>query len=75
MSPAKYDRQQVTNFLTLLIVGVWIIFSIIRIWVDIPQAAVLDTAMPLVIGYWFTSSAITKKNGNDEYVGEHRLES
>lgn len=73
----KLDRQQITNILTIVIVLVWIVTAVVRIWVDWPQAMILDSAMPIVIGYWFASSAMTsKKNGNghdDGYVGEHRL--
>lgn len=61
---AKFDRQQVTNWLTLIIVLVWIATAVVRIWVDWPEAAILDAAMPIVIAYYFASSALTKKNGN-----------
>lgn len=62
--PAKdgLDRQEVTNILTLLIVGVWIITAVVRIWVDWPQAVILDSAMPIVLAYWFASTA-ARKNG------------
>jgi hypothetical protein len=78
MKTPNLSRQQITNLLTAVIVGAWVIFAITRIWVDIPQAIILDNAMPIVIGYWFVSSALTvRKNGNGngshEYVGEHRL--
>lgn len=70
----RFDRQAITNILTIVIVVVWIITAVVRIWVDWPQAVILDSAMPIVIGYWFASSAMTKKNGNGEgHVGEHRL--
>jgi hypothetical protein len=60
----ELNRLTVTTFLTLIVVGLWIVTVIVRIWVDIPAAAVLDSAMPLIIGYWFVSGAAPKKNGN-----------
>ena len=60
---ARLDRQQVTTLLTVVIVAFWIITAVARIWIPFPAAAVLDSAMPLVIGYWFVSNAGTKKNG------------
>jgi hypothetical protein len=58
-----WDRQEVITFLTMVIVGVWIVTAVVRIWVSWPAAYVLDAAMPLVVGYWFVSNAV-KKNGN-----------
>jgi hypothetical protein len=69
------DRQRVTNILTLIIVCVWIVFAVVRVWVEIPAAVILDSAMPVVIGYWFASSAIPLKKEENDYVGEHRAES
>ena len=59
----SWDRHQVTTFLTMVIVGLWIITFIVRVWVPLEQASILDAAMPLVIGYWFVANAL-KKNGN-----------
>ena len=49
--------------LTVIVVVVWIITAVIRIWVKWPEAAVLDAAMPLVIGYYFVAQAV-RRNGN-----------
>jgi hypothetical protein len=57
------NRQQVVTILTAVIVGLWIITAVVRIWISWPEAYVLDAAMPLVIGYWFVSNANGKKNG------------
>ena len=57
------SRQKITTWLTLVIVGLWIISFVVRFWTPIPVASVLDSAMPLVIGYWFVSGAATGKNG------------
>jgi hypothetical protein len=59
----SWDRHQVTTFLTVVIVGLWIITFIVRIWVPLEQASILDSAMPLVIGYWFVANAL--KNGKN----------
>lgn len=59
-------QQQVTTLLTIAIVVLWLITAVVRIWVPWSVASVLDSAMPLVIGYWFVSNASPKKNGNGE---------
>lgn len=60
-----WDRQVVTTFLTLVIVGVWIVTAVVRIWVPLLDAPhILDALMPMVCGYWFLSNAAAKKNGN-----------
>lgn len=63
----RFDRQQVTTLLTLVIVGLWVITFVTRIWIDWPPASVLDAAMPLVLGYWFVSNAVNggKKKTTD----------
>ena len=50
----------VATILTVVIVTLWIIGAIVRIWQPWPPAVVLDSAMPLVVGYWFVSNS-TKK--------------
>jgi len=60
----SWNRQQVTTFLTVVIVAFWIITAVVRIWVPWPVAHVIDAAMPVVVGYWFLSNAAVKKNGN-----------
>ena len=57
----RLEREQVVNLLTLLIVIAWIATAVVRIWVDWPEATVLDAAMPLVISYYFISNA--RRNG------------
>ena len=56
-------RQQITTLLTVVIVAFWIVSAVIRIWVPFPPGAVLDSAMPLVIGFWFVSTSSSTKNG------------
>lgn len=53
-------KQQVINILTGIIVGFWIISAIVRLWIEWPEAAVLDSLMAPTIGYWFLSKS---KNG------------
>jgi len=60
----SWTRQQVTTFLTVVIVGLWIVTAVVRIWVTWPEAHVLDAAMPMIVGYWFLSNSTAKKNGN-----------
>jgi len=48
------SKQQIVNLLTLIIVLAWLGTSIARIWVAVPQSAILDAVVPLTIGYWFT---------------------
>lgn len=55
-------RQRVVTILTIAIVVLWVASAIVRLWQPWPAAAILDSAMPLVIGYWFVSSAL-KRNG------------
>ena len=59
------DRHQVTTILTLIIVAVWIIGAVVRLFVPWPEMRVLDSALPLVVGYWFVSAAI-KRNGGQQ---------
>jgi hypothetical protein len=59
----SWTRQQVTTLLTLIIVLLWTITAVVRLWVPWPVANVLDAAMPLIIGYWFVMNAGAKKNG------------
>jgi hypothetical protein len=56
------SRQQVVTLLTLVIVGVWIVTAVVRIWVPWPVANILDAAMPVVIGYYFVSKSANGKN-------------
>jgi hypothetical protein len=51
------DRQRVVTMLTLVIVVLWAGSMLVRIWVDFPAGAVLDSVMPLVCGYWFVARA------------------
>lgn len=55
--------QRVTTILTAVIVAAWLVSAIVRIWIDWPPAAVLDSAMPLVVGYYFVAMANATKNG------------
>jgi uncharacterized MnhB-related membrane protein len=48
-------KEQVVTLLTLIVVVLWVISAIVRIWQPWPIAGVLDSAMPLVIGYWFVA--------------------
>jgi hypothetical protein len=64
MTMPKLDRAQVTNLLTLIIVAVWIATAVVRMFRPWPEAAIIDSAMPLVIGYWFASTAAGKRNDN-----------
>ena len=57
------NRQQITTLLTVVIVAFWIVTAVLRIWVSFPPGTVLDSAMPLVIGYWFVSASSSTKNG------------
>ena len=54
MGTAIFSHQQTVSFLTVFVVVSWIVASTVRIWVPITYANVLDAAMPLVIGYWFS---------------------
>lgn len=58
----RFDRYVVTTLLTVVITAVWIISAVVRIWIEWPEAAILDSAMPVIVGYWFVTSAI-KRNG------------
>ena len=60
---AEADRQRITTIVALAIVAFWTVTAVVRIWIPWPVASVLDSAMPLVIGWWFVSSSATKKNG------------
>jgi hypothetical protein len=60
---AEADRQRITTIVALAIVAFWIVTAVVRIWVAWPAASVLDSAMPLVVGWWFVSSSSAKKNG------------
>jgi len=53
-------RQQVVTALTLVIVGFWLISAVVRLFIEWPGAAVLDSVMPAVVGYWFASGAAKK---------------
>jgi len=55
-----FNRQRVITIITVMIVGLWIAATITRVFRPWPEAAILDAAMPSVIGYWFAASAITK---------------
>ena len=57
----SWNRQQVTTFLTVVIVGLWIVTTVVRIWVPLDAAAILDSALPLVIGYYFVSKTTNGK--------------
>jgi hypothetical protein len=57
---AAMDRQQVTTVLTVVLVGMWIITAVARIWISWPEAHVLDSVMPSLVGYWFLTKV---KNG------------
>jgi hypothetical protein len=64
MTVPKLDRQQMVNLLTVVIVAAWIATAVVRIWKPWPEAAILDSAMPLLIGWWFAATAAAKRNGN-----------
>jgi hypothetical protein len=64
MTVPKLDRQQMVNLLTVVIVAAWIATAVVRIWRPWPEAAILDAAMPLLIGYYFAAQAMVKRNGN-----------
>jgi hypothetical protein len=57
------SRETVVTILTGVVVVLWLAVTIARIWVEIPQATILDAAMPLVIGFWFSSQAMKPGNG------------
>lgn len=46
-------QERIVTVVTLLLVGLWIVVSIARLWKSIPPAVALDSVMPIVIGYWF----------------------
>jgi hypothetical protein len=56
----SWTRHQVTTFLTLVIVGLWIVTAVTRIWIDWPAANVLDALMPVVCGFYFLSKSAEK---------------
>lgn len=56
------DTKTVVTILTLVMVTLWVISAVVRIWVAWPEARVLDAIMPIIIGYWFLSNS-SKKNG------------
>lgn len=47
--------QRTTTVVTLVIVVLWFATVIARVRWELPQAVVLDSAMPPVIGYWFAA--------------------
>jgi len=53
-------NQRIITILTAAIVALWTVTAVVRIWQPWPAAAILDSAMPLVIGYWFVTNAATK---------------
>jgi hypothetical protein len=55
------SRELTVTALTGVIVVLWMVTAVVRIWHPWPEATVVDSAMPCVIGYWFVSNA--KKNG------------
>ena len=58
------QHQQFVNVMTVLLVVMWIISAIARIWIKWPEVAVLDSAMPSVIGYWFATNAVAGVKGS-----------
>jgi hypothetical protein len=59
----RMSRDLIVTALTGVIVGLWLVSAVVRIWHPWPEASVLDSAMPLVIGYYFISKP-TKRNGS-----------
>jgi len=55
-------KDKMITILTLIIVLLWVISAVVRIFQPWPIAGVLDSAMPLVIGYWFVNASSSKKN-------------
>lgn len=55
-------RTKVITILTLIIVGVWLAIAVISLFFPLPEAGVLDSVVPLVIGYWF---ATKPEKGNE----------
>lgn len=58
----KVDAETGRTIITLVIVVFWIGTAITRLWMPWPQAAALDAAMPVMIGYWFVGNAGSKKD-------------
>jgi len=62
VATAVAKQERVVTLVTLLLVALWFVLSIARIWKNVPQAVALDSIMPIVIGYWFAM----KKSGDNE---------
>lgn len=56
------NRQRVVTILTAVIVAMWIVSAVVRLFIAWPEAAILDSAMAPLVGFWFLSNA--RKNGN-----------
>jgi len=56
------SRELTVTALTGVIVVLWMVTAVVRIWHPWPEAAVMDSAMPCVVGYWFVSGTV-KRNG------------
>ena len=58
------NRQRITTILTAIIVAVWLVSAVVRIFHPWPEASVIDSAMPMVIGFWFFTG--TKKDNGEK---------
>ena len=58
-------QQSHVTVISLIIVGLWTVTAVVRIWVEWPAATVIDNLMPLVGAFWFAVTAANgkKKNG------------
>ena len=59
-------RQRTVTILTLLFVVLWVISAVVRIFHAWPEASVLDSAMPFIVGFWFYTGTQAKKNGEQK---------
>jgi hypothetical protein len=66
VSPFTATRDNLIAILTGVLVVAWICSAVVRIWVPWPEAAVLDGAMPLVIGFFFVHGGLKKGNAPSE---------
>lgn len=60
------NSQAIITGLTLLVSVAWLISFVIRIWHPWDGSTVADTAMLLVLGFWFGTKALKKEPSNDD---------
>jgi putative flippase GtrA len=66
MSPKRLSRFTVVSGLTVVVSIVWLGMFVVRLFWHISSEAAptIDAAMLLILGYWFSSTAV--KNSEEE---------